>query len=150
MKAMTPPMGFNTWNRFLDERDFPQVEQITFDSVVALAKAMVDSGMKDAGYEYFVMDDGFQGYSRDHRGRLQGHARRFRPGIPALVEEVKSLGLKMGIYSVPGRYTLQVNLGVCRWNGEVDNNLNIRVCKKLGNRTALGNAPFCCLSSRAV
>lgn len=105
MKAQKPPMGFNTWNRFLDVRDFPQVEQITHDSVVALAKAMVDSGMKDAGYEYFVMDDGFQGYTRDHRGRLQGHARRFRPGIPALIEEVKSLGLKMGIYSVPGRFT---------------------------------------------
>lgn len=105
MKAQTPPMGFNTWNRFLDDRGLPQAEEITHESVVALAKAMVDSGMKDAGYEYFVLDDGFQAYSRDHRGRIQGHPRRFRQGMPALIDEVKALGLKMGMYTVPGRFT---------------------------------------------
>jgi len=105
MKAQTPPMGFNTWNRFLDANNAPDWEAITHKSVVDLAKAMVDSGLKDAGYEYFVMDDGFQGYSRDSKGRVQGHARRFRPGVEELVAEVKSLGLKMGIYAVPGRFT---------------------------------------------
>lgn len=105
MKALTPPMGFNTWNRYLDSNHLPVWESITHKSVVELAKAMVDSGLKDAGYEYFVMDDGFQGYSRDSKGRVQGHARRFRPGIEELVGEVKALGLKMGIYAVPGRFT---------------------------------------------
>jgi len=105
MKALTPPMGFNTWNRYLDVRQFPDIEAITEKSVLDLARAMVDSGMADAGYEYFVIDDGYQGYSRDYAGRLQGHARRFRNGIPQLVEGIKDLGLKVGIYSVPGRYT---------------------------------------------
>jgi alpha-galactosidase len=98
-------MGFNTWNRFLDSRGFPRIEELTEDSVLELARAQVDSGMLAAGYEYFVLDDGYQAFSRDSQGRLQGHPRRFRSGIAALVKEVKALGLKMGMYAVPGRYT---------------------------------------------
>jgi len=98
-------MGFNTWNRYLDSRQFPDIEAITEESVLGLARAMVESGMADVGYEYFVIDDGYQGYSRDLSGRLQGHARRFRSGIPDLVQAIQALGLKVGIYSVPGRHT---------------------------------------------
>jgi hypothetical protein len=78
---------------------------LTEEAILAQAKAMVDSGMLAAGYEYFVLDDGFQNARRDHKNRLQGHALRFRSGIPDLVKEVKSLGLKFGIYSVPGSLT---------------------------------------------
>lgn len=103
--AKTPPMGWNSWNYCLDEHDLPDFERLTEKTILAQAKAMVDSGMLAAGYEYFVLDDGFQNARRDHQDRLQGHARRFRNGIPALISEVKSMGLKFGIYSVPGTLT---------------------------------------------
>lgn len=103
--AATPPMGWNSWNAGLDETDYPNFKLLTEKTVLDQARAMVDSGMLAAGYEYFVLDDGFQNARRDHRGRLQGHALRFRSGLPALAAEVRSLGLKFGIYSVPGTLT---------------------------------------------
>lgn len=103
--AQTPPMGWNSWNVGLDANDYPDFNNLTEKSILAQAKAMVDSGLLAAGYEYFVLDDGYQNARRDYRGRLQGHALRFRAGIPALVDEVKALGLKFGIYSVPGSLT---------------------------------------------
>jgi hypothetical protein len=103
--ALLPPMGWNSWNAGLDENDFPDFKRLTETAIIAQAKAMVDSGMLAAGYEYLVLDDGFQNARRDHRNRIQGHALRFRSGIPDLIKEVKSLGLKFGIYSVPGSLT---------------------------------------------
>ncbi len=103
--ALRPPMGWNSWNYGLNERNRADFNRLTEQTVLAQANAMVDSGMLAAGYEYLVLDDGFQNGRRDHLGRLQGHALRFREGIPALIEEVKSLGLKFGIYSVPGSLT---------------------------------------------
>jgi hypothetical protein len=61
--------------------------------------------MAAAGYQYVVMDDCFQSYARDSKGRLQGHPHRFPRGIQYLVDEVHALGLKFGIYSVPGSLT---------------------------------------------
>lgn len=103
--AMKPPMGWNSWNVGLDSNDYPDFTNLTEKSVLDQARAMVDRGLLSAGYEYFVLDDGYQNARRDYQGRLQGHALRFRNGIPALVEQVKSLGLKFGIYSVPGSLT---------------------------------------------
>jgi hypothetical protein len=98
-------MGWNSWNYGLNEHNRADFDRLTETSVLAQANAMVDSGMLAAGYEYLVLDDGFQHARRDRQGRLQGHAVRFREGIPALIDEVKSLGLKFGIYSVPGTLT---------------------------------------------
>ena len=103
--ALTPPMGWNSWNYGLNEKDRADFSRLTEKTIMAQAQAMVDSGMLAAGYEYLVLDDGFQNARRDFQGRLQGHALRFREGIPALIENVKALGLKFGIYSVPGTLT---------------------------------------------
>ena len=103
--ATTPPMGWNSWNAGLDSNDYPDFKLLTEQSLLDQAKAMVDLGFLAAGYEYFVLDDGYQNARRDHLGRLQGHALRFRSGIPALAENVRELGLKFGIYSVPGTLT---------------------------------------------
>ena len=57
--ALTPPMGWNSWNRFGCN--------VTEDLVKSAADALVSSGMKDAGYEYVVIDDCWQ-VSRDAQG----------------------------------------------------------------------------------
>jgi hypothetical protein len=98
-------MGWNSWNYGLNEQDRADFSRLTEKTIMAQAQAMVDSGMLAAGYQYLVLDDGFQNARRDYQGRLQGHALRFREGIPALIDNVKSLGLKFGIYSVPGTLT---------------------------------------------
>ena len=103
--ANRPPMGWNSWNYGLNDKNRADFSRVTEQSMLAQAQAMVDTGMLAAGYEYFVLDDGYQNARRDWQGRLQGHALRFRHGIPQLVNDVKSLGLKFGIYSVPGTLT---------------------------------------------
>jgi len=94
--AMTPPMGWNSWNKFNCEIN----EQIIRDA----ADAMVSSGMKDAGYEYIVIDDCWQ-VSRDSRGLSQAEPEKFPSGIKALADYIHSRGLKFGIYSCAGRET---------------------------------------------
>lgn len=103
--ANRPPMGWNSWNYGLNDKNRADFSRVTEQTMLAQAQAMVDTGMLAAGYEYFVLDDGYQNARRDWHGRLQGHALRFRQGIPQLVSDVKSLGLKFGIYSVPGTLT---------------------------------------------
>jgi alpha-galactosidase len=103
--ANRPPMGWNSWNYGLNDKNRADFSRLTEQSMLAQAQAMVDTGLLSAGYEYFVLDDGYQNARRDFQGRLQGHALRFRNGIPQLVSDVKALGLKFGIYSVPGTLT---------------------------------------------
>ena len=59
---MTPPMGWNSWYAF--EVDIDEVK------IRAIADAMVSSGMRDAGYEYLVLDDGWMAPERDEDGVL--------------------------------------------------------------------------------
>ena len=92
--ASTPPMGWNSWNRF--HRD---IDDATVRSV---AKAMVASGMKDAGYIYVNIDDTWQG-TRDAQGNIRANEKF--PDMKALADYVHSLGLKIGIYSSPGPRT---------------------------------------------
>jgi alpha-galactosidase len=94
--ARTPPMGWNSWNKFACN--------VTEGAVRSVADAMVKSGMKDAGYQYVVIDDCWQA-SRDAEGNIQADATRFSSGIKALADYVHSLGLKFGIYSDAGRKT---------------------------------------------
>ena len=61
--------------------------------------------MAEAGYQYVVLDDCFQAPQRDARGRIQSHPERFPSGIKALADEIHSMGLKFGLYSVPGSLT---------------------------------------------
>jgi alpha-galactosidase len=92
--AATPPMGWNSWNHF--------AAKITDSEVRAAADAMVSSGMRDAGYQYVIIDDGWQG-QRDAQGIIHPDARF--PDMKRLADYVHSKGLKFGIYSSPGPKT---------------------------------------------
>ena len=94
--ALTPPMGWNSWNRFACN--------VTEDLVKSAADSLVSSGMKDAGYEYVVIDDCWQ-VSRDAAGNIVADSRTFPSGIKALADYVHSKGLKFGIYSDAGTMT---------------------------------------------
>ena len=94
--APTPPMGWNSWNKFGCN--------VSEDLIRQTADVMVKSGMKDAGYQYVVIDDCWQ-VSRDKDGNIVADAQRFPSGIKALADYVHSLGLKFGIYSDVGSKT---------------------------------------------
>ena len=92
--AATPPMGWNSWNKFGCNIDETLIK--------ATADAMVSSGMQAAGYQYVNIDDCWQAQERDTDGNLVPDPMRFPSGIPALAEYVHGLGLKLGIYSDRG------------------------------------------------
>jgi alpha-galactosidase len=94
--ALTPPMGWNSWNKFACN--------ITEQTVRATADAMVTSGMRDAGYQYVVIDDCWHG-PRDANGFITADTQKFPSGIKALADYIHSKGLKFGIYSDAGRLT---------------------------------------------
>ncbi len=94
--ARTPPMGWNSWNKFACDVNEKAVRDV--------AAAMVSSGMRDAGYQYVVIDDCWQ-IDRDAQGNIVVDAQRFPAGIAALAEFVHSQGLKFGIYSDAGTNT---------------------------------------------
>jgi alpha-galactosidase len=92
--APTPPMGWNSWNKF-------QCDSINENVVKQIADAMVNSGMKDAGYQYVVIDDCWQ-IARDSAGFIIVDSTKFPSGIKVLADYVHSKGLKFGIYSCAG------------------------------------------------
>jgi alpha-galactosidase len=94
--ALTPPMGWNSWNKFACN----VTEKILRDT----ADAIVASGMRDAGYEYVVVDDCWHG-KRDSNGFITSDPQRFPSGMKAIADYVHSKGLKFGIYSDAGRLT---------------------------------------------
>jgi alpha-galactosidase len=96
--ALTPPMGWNSWNTFHCDVD----EEL----IRGIADAMVSSGMKDAGYEYVVIDDCWQ-VDRDAEGNILPDPERFPSGMKALADYVHSKGLKFGLYSDAGTATCQ-------------------------------------------
>lgn len=97
--APTPPMGWNSWNTFGCDID----EQLIRDT----ADAMVESGMRDAGYEYVNIDDCWMAPERDADGNLQPDPERFPNGIKALADYVHARDMKLGIYSSAGTMTCQ-------------------------------------------
>lgn len=94
--AQTPPMGWNSWNKFACN--------INEKIIRGAADALVTSGMRDAGYAYIVIDDCWQG-ERDAQGFIQADAKKFPSGIKALADYVHAKGLKFGIYSDAGSKT---------------------------------------------
>src|SRR5579885_2966667 len=84
--APTPPMGWNSWNTFQTN--------ISEDLVKGIADTMVSSGMKDAGYTYIVLDDGWMTMQRDSvTGDLIPDPKKFPHGMKALIDYVHSKGL---------------------------------------------------------
>jgi alpha-galactosidase len=92
--ALTPPMGWNSWNYF--------AAKVTDKDIRASADQIVSTGMKDAGYIYVNIDDTWEG-ERDASGIL--HTNSKFPDMKALADYVHSKGLKLGIYSGPGGKT---------------------------------------------
>lgn len=95
--ALTPPMGWNSWNHF--HRD------INEELIMAEADAMVTTGMKEAGYEYINLDDCWMALKRDGDGNLQADPERFPHGMKYLADYIHKKGLKIGLYSSAGTKT---------------------------------------------
>jgi alpha-galactosidase len=94
--ALIPPMGWNSWNKFGCN--------VSEDLIKSMADSMVASGMKEAGYQYIVIDDCWQ-VSRDENGNIVPDGQRFPSGMKALGDYIHSKGLKFGIYSDAGEKT---------------------------------------------
>ena len=97
MVVLTPPLGWNTWNTYGCD--------INEKMVLESARVMISSGLRDAGYEYVVLDDGWQLRQRDENGSLVADPAKFPRGIRALADDLHAMGLKLGIYSCAGQMT---------------------------------------------
>jgi alpha-galactosidase len=90
--ALTPPMGWNSWNIY--------ASKVTQDLVLENAKAMVSSGLINHGWSYMNIDDVWQGKRGGEFGAILPDSSTF-PDMQALCNEIHGLGLKVGIYSTP-------------------------------------------------
>lgn len=95
-QALPPIMGWSSWNTYR--------VNINDTLIRRQADAMVATGLKDAGYAYINIDDGFFGW-RDETGRIHTHPQRFPEGMEGVAGYIHSLGLKAGIYSDAGNNT---------------------------------------------
>ena len=96
--ALTPPMGWNSWNKFGCDINEKTIKEV--------ADAMVSSGLRDAGYVYLVIDDCWQ-VKRDSNGNIIADPDRFPSGMKSMGDYIHSKGLKFGIYSDAGTATCQ-------------------------------------------
>jgi alpha-galactosidase len=95
--ARTPPMGWNSWNKYACAGLNEQVVRATADAIVA-------NGMKDAGYQFVNIDDCWQ-TGRDANGNIVVDAEKFPSGLKALADYIHSRGLKFGLYTDVGTKT---------------------------------------------
>lgn len=95
--ALTPQMGWNSWNKF--------GTGINEQMVKEMADALISTGLKDAGYNYILLDDGWMDMERDAQGNLVPHPEKFPNGIKVVAEYVHSRGLKFGLYNCAGSKT---------------------------------------------
>ena len=95
MLAMTPPMGYNTWNTF--------GTNINAQLIKETADAMVDEGLLDAGYKYLVIDDCWSERQRDpETDKIIPDHVKFPNGMRDVSDYVHAKGLKFGMYSCAG------------------------------------------------
>ncbi len=97
MVKNTPAMGWNSWNTFAQE--------INEKLVLEAADALVENGLKDAGYEYIVIDDCWSLHERDKNGRLVADPEKFPHGMRYVADYIHKKGLKFGMYSCAGTVT---------------------------------------------
>ncbi len=95
--ALTPPMGWNSWNTFKADINEALVKE--------MADAFILHGYKEAGYKYIVIDDCWMAMERDSLGNLVPHPEKFPNGIKAVADYIHSKGLKFGIYGCAGNLT---------------------------------------------
>ena len=98
MLVNLPPLGWNSWNTF--------GEDICDELIRQSADQLVSSGLKDAGYEYVVIDDCWSERQRDPQtNRIVPDHEKFPNGMKAVADYVHSKGLKFGMYSCAGLRT---------------------------------------------
>ena len=97
MILKTPPMGWNSWNTF--------EKNISADLVKETADAMIETGLRDAGYEYIVLDDCWSLMDRSPEGKLVADPEKFPDGMKAVSDLVHEKGFKFGMYSCSGTKT---------------------------------------------
>lgn len=95
--AETPPLGWNSWNTFATD--------INEELVKGIADKFIELGLKDAGYEYIVLDDGWMAKERDENGNLIADPIKFPSGMKALADYIHAKGLKFGLYNCAGSKT---------------------------------------------
>ena len=96
-QTFNPPiMGWSSWNVFRVD--------ISEDIIKHQADLMVKKGLKDAGYQYINVDDGFFG-KRDDNGVMHTHKTRFPNGMKPVADHIHGLGMKAGIYTDAGNNT---------------------------------------------
>lgn len=98
----TPAMGWSSWNQFRCDIDEAMLREV--------ARSLVSSGLRDAGYRYLNVDDCWQTH-RTSDGHIQPDAKKFPSGMKALGDYVHSLGLRLGIYSDAGNVTCEKRPG---------------------------------------
>ena len=100
--AATPPMGWNSWNKFACD--------VSAELITEMAEAMVASGLRDVGYRYVNVDDCWQ-VERGEDGVIVADPERFPAGMAALADAVHALGLDFGLYTDVGPMTCQERPG---------------------------------------
>lgn len=109
--ALTPPMGWNSWNCW--------ARDVTQEQVLSSARAMVSSGLVNHGWTYINIDDGWQGQRGGKYNAIQPNTKF--PDMKALTREVHDMGLKLGIYSVPWVGTYAAHIGSYSDNPDGEN-----------------------------
>lgn len=99
--ALTPPMGWNSWNCW--------ALSVSQEKVMSSAQALIDKGLADYGYCYMNIDDGWEAPERNADGTIAVNEKF--PSMKALGDWLHERGLKFGIYSSPGDYTCGGYLG---------------------------------------
>ncbi|XP_059059559.1 alpha-N-acetylgalactosaminidase [Achroia grisella] len=105
--ALTPPMGWLSWERFrciTDCKKYPQ-ECISENLIKRTAELMVNEGYLNAGYNYIGIDDCWLEKTRGSDGRMVPHRERFPSGMKALSDFIHERGLKFGMYQDYGNFT---------------------------------------------
>lgn len=103
----TPAMGWNTWNTF--------AEKINEELILRSADVLAESGLRECGYDYIVIDDCWAERSRDANGRLQCDKSKFPHGMKYVADYVHAKGLKFGMYSCCGTMTCQAYPASCNY-----------------------------------
>lgn len=99
--ALTPPMGWNSWNCW--------GTSVSQEKVMSSAKALVDRGLADYGYSYVNIDDAWEAKQRNADGTIAANEKF--PDMKGLGDWLHSNGLRFGIYSSPGKFTCAHYLG---------------------------------------